>query len=301
MKRILVLGKGLVGASIKNHFENSLNEIRACSTEDVDLRVLSEIKAELKSFHPDVAIFAAGVSGGIQANLEESGSLAIENLLMMSNFFYAARDAQLPELINIVPACVYPGNLNKSMAPTDLFTGPMEESSLGYSTSKLAGLVTCQAIAKQQGLSWKSIIVTNLFGANMSNVKTKPHVIPDLINKFNSANKQSLKDVELLGSGLPVRDFLHVSDLGMAVETVLEYKGDETVINVSGSGAITIAELATKIAKIVDYKGVVRFNRKGLDGADFKVLDGTLIKSLGWEAKTSLDQGLKTLLEQQII
>lgn len=301
MKRILVLGKGLVGESIRSYFENSPNEIRACSTEEVDLRVLSEVKSELRRFNPDIAIYAAGVSGGIQANIQESGSLAIENLLMMSNFLYAARAIKLPELINLVPACVYPGSLKKNMSPKDLFMGPMEESSLGYSTSKLAGLVTCQAIAKQEGLSWKSVIVTNLYGTSRDNVKTKPHVIPDLVNKFSQAKKQSLGEVELLGSGLPVRDFLHVSDLGIAVETILNYKGDETIINVSGSGAVTIAQLARKIAKVVDYKGVISFNGKDLDGTDYKVLDGNLLRSLGWEAKTSLDQGLKSILNQQMI
>ena len=217
---------------------------------------------------------------------------------MISNFLYAARGVKLPELINLVPACVYPGSFKKNMSPKDLFTGPMEESSLGYSTSKLAGLVTCQAIAKQEGFSWKSLIVTNLYGTIRDNVKTKPHVIPDLVSKFSLAKMQSLREVELLGSGLPVRDFLHVSDLGIAVETVLNYKGDETIINVSGSGAVTLAQLAKKIAKVVGYKGAIRFNGEDLDGTDYKVLDGTLLRSLGWEAKTSLDQGLKSLLNQ---
>lgn len=301
MKRILILGKGLLGKSIQHHFENSRNEIRACSTNEVDLRILSEIEAELQRFNPDVVIYAAGVSGGIEANLQESGSLAIENLLMMSNFLYAARNFELPELINLVPACVYPGNLRKELTPAHLFAGPMEESSLGYSTSKLAGLVTCQAIAKQDGLFWKSLIVTNTYGTFSGQRTIKPHVIPDLVNKFVSAKKLSLGEVELLGSGLPVRDFLHVSDLGMAVEAVLNYKGEETVINVTGSGAITIAELATKIADLVDYKGDVRFNGMNLDGTDYKVLDGSLIKSLGWKAKTSLDNGLQAIIEAQMV
>ncbi len=301
MKRILILGNGLLGKSIKYHFENSENEIRACSTKELDLRILSEIEAELRSFNPEVVIYAAGVSGGIEANLQESGSLAIENLLMMSNFLYAARNFELPELINLVPACVYPGNLHKDMTPADLFVGPMEESSLGYSTSKLAGLVTCQAIAKQDGLSWKSLVVTNTYGTNSGNKRIKPHVIPDLMNKFISAKKLSIGEVELLGSGLPVRDFLYVSDLGMAVETVMKYNGEETVINVTGSGAITIAELAKKIAELVNYKGVIRFNGMDLDGTDYKVLDGTLIKSLGWEAKTSLDNGLQAVLNAQMV
>lgn len=300
MRRMLVLGKGLVGGAISSYFRISDYVVKSCSSDDVDLRVLAEVESELRSYRPDVVILAAGVSGGIEANLQVPGELSIENLLMMSNIFYAARKLEVPQLINLVPACVYPGNLNKVMTPDDLFAGPMEESSLGYSSSKLAGLVACRSIASQDGCNWKSMIVTNLYGP----VKRRgagEHVIPDLVKKFSAAKLHSKEVIELLGTGRSVRDFLHVSDLGAAVNALISYQGQEQVVNVNGSGAISISDLASCVAQIVGFKGQIVFNRPDLNGADFKVLDGSFIQSLGWRPKISLLDGLDMVFAQTLV
>lgn len=291
MRRMLVLGKGLVGSAISSYFRNTDFVVKSFSSKELDLRVLTEVESELKSYVPDVVILAAGVSGGIEANLQESGKLSIENLLIMSNILYAARKLEVPQLINLVPSCVYPGNLNRVMTPDDLFAGPMEDSSLGYSSSKLAGVVACRSIASQDGCNWKSVIVTNLYGT-VKRYGVNEHVIPDLFYKFSAAKLHSKEVIELLGTGRSVRDFLHVSDLGAAVDTLIGYQGQEQVVNVNGSGAISISALASYVAQIVGFKGQIVFNRPDLKGADFKVLDGSFIQSLGWRPRISLLDGL---------
>ena len=297
MKKILVVGKGLVGEAVESYFKETPNEIKVCSSSEIDLRILSEIQSELRNFKPDVAIFAAGISGGIEANLQKPGDLAMQNLLMISNFLFAAHESKVPQLLNLVPACVYPANLHRRLKPRDLFASPMEDSSLAYSTAKLAGLITCQALASQYDLSWKSVVITNLYGTSKNQKTMKPHVIPDLISKFQSAKARNATQIELFGNGLPVRDFLHVSDLGSAIEKILTSEGSEKIININGSGEVTIAELAIEIAKITKFKGRIKFSGSEMNGADFKVLDGTEIQELGWKPRISLQEGLQLLMK----
>jgi GDP-L-fucose synthase len=127
------------------------------------------------------------------------------------------------------------------------------------------------------------------------------HVIPELVKKFSVAKLHSTEVIELLGTGRSVRDFLHVSDLGAAVNALISYRGKEQVVNVNGSGAISISDLASYIAQIVGFRGEIVFNRPDLNGADFKVLDGSFIQSLGWRPKVSLLDGLNMVFEQTLV
>jgi GDP-L-fucose synthase len=185
------------------------------------------------------------------------------------------------------------------MTPEDLWSGPMEETSLPYSTAKILGITLINAARRQYGVNWISVIATNLYGDDSSIETHKAHVIPALLMKFTLAKNDGLAEVSLLGDGSPVREFLHVDDFASAIDYLIG-KGlfTDPVINVSGSASWTIRELAMIIKDATGYLGQINFTNDGRNGAMVKLLDGSRLHDLGWIPKISLIEGVNRVFEQ---
>jgi GDP-L-fucose synthase len=298
--KIVILGKGLVGSALIQRFSTVPNfEIIGIGRRDCDLRDRLLVENLLQTKKPDLVILAAGVVGGIEKNLSSPAELIMENSRIILNVLDAAVLVRIPKLINLVPACVYPAQINRRMKPEDLFSGPMEQSSLSYSTAKLAGVVMVSALRKEFGLDWVSAIITNLYGDNLVAENYKAHVIPALVSKFSEAKRLRLPTISLLGNGLPIREFLHVEDFAEAVLKVIELDFyDEEIFNIAGKEAISIRNLAELIKRISGYEGSLTFNNDGKNGAPKKLLDGSKIHELGWNAEVSLESGLERIFSK---
>ena len=298
--RVMILGKGLVGSALMQRLATVPNfEIIGIGRQDCDLRDRLVVENLFLAKKPDLVILAAGVVGGIEKNLSSSAELVMENSRIILNVLDAAVLVRTPKLINLVPACVYPARINHRMRPEDIFSGPMEQSSLPYSTAKLAGVVMVSTLRKEYGLDWVSAISTNLYGDNLDDENHKAHVIPALASKFSEAKRLNIPTVRLLGNGLPIREFLHIEDFAEAVLKVIELDFyDEKVFNIAGKEEISIRDLARLFKKTFGYEGSLIFTNDGKNGAPIKLLDGSEIQALGWEPKVSLESGLKRIFSK---
>ena len=83
-----------------------------------------------------------------------------------------------------------------------------------YAISKISGIKLCQALRKQYNFDAISLMPTNLYGTGDNYHPENSHVMPSLIRKFCNAVNSSSKDVVCWGTGEPLREFLHVDDLG---------------------------------------------------------------------------------------
>jgi len=298
--RVVILGKGLVGGALIQRLTLvPYLEIIGISRKDCDLRDRLEVENLFLSKKPDLVILAAGVVGGIEKNLSSPAELIMENSRINLSVLEAAISSRIPKLINIVPACVYPAYIEHRMKPEDLFTGPMEPSSLSYSTAKLAGVVMVSALRKEFELEWVSIIATNLYGDNFNDENHKAHVIPALVSKISEAKRLKLPNINLLGNGFPIREFLHVEDFAEAILKIIKLDFyDEEIFNIAGKEAISIRNLAELIKRISGYEGSLTFNNDGKNGAPKKLLDGSKIHELGWNAEVSLESGLERIFSK---
>ena len=296
--KIIILGKGLVGSALIEHLSHESNyQVIGIGRTECDLRDRIAVERLFISEKPELVIFAAGVVGGIEKNLSSPSELIMENSRIILSVIESAISNKIPRFINLVPACVYPANINRRMHPKDLFTAPMENSSLPYSTSKIAGLVMVSTARKEFGLNWVSLISTNLYGDNSSIQSHKSQVIPALMAKFTEAKRNKLSGIELLGDGSPIREFLHVEDLAIAVDKVIQAEVVQGgVLNIAGTESISIKNLAETIKEIVGFEGRIVFRSDGKNGATKKLLDGSEIQEMGWVPSISLRNGLNRIL-----
>jgi GDP-L-fucose synthase len=296
--KVTILGNGLVGSAIAETFIDNDFEVKSLGSKDLDLLNSVETNSFISKVGKDeVLIFAAGLSGGIAFNLENPYELFYKNLGMINNFISAAADNKIEKVINIVPACVYPANLNERARVEDLWQGSMEKSSLAYSTAKITGLVGIESVRKQFGLKWSNLIVTNVYGPHKKIQSKQMHVIPALIEKIKLAKSNGDKSVQILGDGTPVREFLFSSDLGDAVESFIrnDLWGIPT-LNIAGSEAISILELAKLIANELAYEGEILVEKGSNNGTSIKLLDDSIFRKSGWMPKTSLSAGVHVLV-----
>ena len=300
MSSVLILGRGLVGSAIADYLKrNSGHDVQTINKSEIDLRDLDALFLFLERIRPDILILAAGVVGGIEKNIEEPYLLGSENSKIIVNVIEVCAKLRIEKVINLVPACVYPSNIARRMTPEDLWSGPMEETSLPYSTAKLLGITLINAARRQYGVNWISVVATNLYGDDSSIETHKAHVIPALLMKFTLAKNDGLPEVTLLGDGSPVREFLHVDDFASAINYLIEKDlFTDSVANVSGSASWTIGELAMIIKGVTGYLGEINFADDGKNGAMVKLLDGSRLHDLGWKPKISLLEGVNRVFEQ---
>jgi GDP-L-fucose synthase len=297
--KILLLGNGLVASSIKKVLHTETNfTVSVVSKNDYDLTNFDAVYQMFNKSQPDLCILAAGVVGGIEKNMSKSSELIFTNSRIILNVIESLPKFNVKYFINLVPACVYPSNLLRPALPKDLFTSPMELSSLPYSTAKIASIVMVNALRDQSKLNYISLISTNVYGDNLEIETHKAHVIPALINKFTEAKLLNMKSITLLGDGSPVREFLHSDDLAMAVLRVIKDNlYQKNILNVAGGESITISELANLIKSISGYSGEVLFSSSEKNGTSVKLIDGSELRGYGWKPLTSLEQGIKKAFE----
>jgi len=152
----------------------------------------------------------------------------------------------------------------------------------------------CEAYRTEYGCNFISVMPTNLYGPNDNYDLQNSHVLPALIRKFHEAKENNQPFVEIWGSGMPKREFLHVADLAEACYFLMENYNDSTLINIGTGEDVTIKELAELIQEIVGFEGELRFNTTKPDGTPRKLMDVTKLTNLGWKYKIKLEEGIAT-------
>jgi GDP-L-fucose synthase len=297
--RIFVAGhRGLVGAAIVRRlraegFENLVLRGR----DELDLADASAVAEFFASERPEFVFDAAARVGGILANDTHPAEFLLDNLKIQNNLIESSWRQGVEKFLFLGSSCIYPKHAPQPMREEYLLTGPLEPTNEWYAIAKIAGIKLCQAFRKQHGFNAISLMPTNLYGPGDNFNLQGSHVLPALIRKFHEAREAGSPSVEIWGTGTPRREFLHVDDLADAALFLMEHYDSPEIINVGVGEDISIRELAELVGRVVGYRGELAFDTSKPDGTPRKLLDVGRLWSLGWTAKTGLEEGVQRTYE----
>jgi len=297
--RLLICGgSGLVGSALVRYFRKRPDFIVfAPTSSDVNLLDRDQIRGYTQEIKPDIIINAAGHVGGIHANNTYPYEFISKNLRMQSNLLDAALNASIERFLFLGSSCIYPRDAIQPIKEDYLLSGKLEETNKPYAIAKIAGITEIQAIRRQFGLKYVTVMPTNLYGPNDNFDPLSSHVLPGLIGKFVRAKEANDKEVELWGTGSPLREFLHVDDLASAIAHILNGYDNELPINVGSGLEVTIKNLAEIISRSVEFNGTIRWKQSMPDGTPRKILDSSRIRELGWTPTIELQAGIQATVK----
>ena len=294
-KKIYVAGhRGLVGSALVRKLEKEgFTNIITKTHEELDLTRQAEVEAFFETEKPDYVILAAAKVGGIHANDTYPADFIMKNLQIECNVIDAAYKNQVQKLLFLGSSCIYPRECPQPIKEEYLLSDYLEKTNEAYALAKIAGLKMCSYYNKQYGTNYISVMPCNLYGINDNFSLENSHVLPALMRKFHEAKERGDNTVTVWGSGKPLREFLNVDDLADACLFLMDfYRGDE-FFNVGYGKEVTIRELAELVKETVGFEGEIVMDPSKPDGTMRKLTDISRIKSLGWEPKISLEEGLR--------
>lgn len=297
--KIYVAGhRGLVGSAIVRGLKlKGYNNIIGRTHAELDLTDQYSVEEFFKTEKPEYVFLAAAKVGGIMANSEAPADFILENLKIQNNVIGMAYKYNVKKLMFLGSSCIYPKMCPQPIKEEYLLSGYLEETNEGYALAKISGLKMCQFFNKQYGTNYISVMPTNLYGPYDNFHPTKSHVMPSLIRKFHEAKVNNLPEVEIWGSGTPLREFLYSEDMADACIYLMEtYKGND-FFNIGTGKEITIKGLAELIKEVVGYEGNLKFDPTKPDGTPRKLLDVSRLEKAGWTYKTELRDGIKKAYE----
>ena len=296
--RFAIFGaRGMAGKAISRALEHSgyFQQLKP-TRDELDLLDPLAVQQWFIEHRPTVVVLAAAKVGGIHANNTYPADFLLENLKIQNHVIETAFRSRVRRLLFLGSSCIYPKFAQQPIKEEALLTGLLEPTNQWYAIAKIAGIKLCEALHQQHGFDAISLMPTNLYGPGDNYHPENSHVLPALIRRFHEATQAKSDCVTCWGSGTPLREFLHVDDLGEACVFALknwEQGLDEPpFLNVGTGNDLTIRELAEKIADVVGFQGKIVWNRNFPDGTPRKQLDVTRLQSLGWKSSISLDQGL---------
>ncbi len=301
--KIFVAGhKGMAGSAICRSLEKKgYKNIIKCSRKYLDLADINAVRDWYKINKPDVVILAAATVGGIQANNNFPVNFLLNNLKIQNNVIETSWKSGVKRLLFLGSSCIYPKFSKQPIKEEELLTGSLEPTNEWYALAKITGIKLCMALRKQYDFDAISLMPTNLYGPGDNYHLTNSHVLPAFIRRFDDALQRRDDNVTCWGSGSPMREFLHVDDLGDASVFVLEkWKpsiNEIKFLNVGTGIDLTIKELAEEVSLATQFKGKIIWDKSKPDGTPKKQLDISRLKNMGWNPKISLKEGLKNTVE----
>lgn len=298
MKIYVAGASGMVGSALTRALQkNPDNKVIRPNRHELDLRKRDDVLRFFTETSPDAVIVSAAKVGGIMANKNFPVDFLSENLQIQTNLLDGAHLASVSKLVFLGSSCVYPKHATVPIKEESLLSGALEETNEPYALAKIAGVKLVQAYREQYGRNWISVMPTNLYGPGDSYDDLNSHVIPSLLMKMHRSKDQDLEEVELWGSGSPLREFLFVDDLAEAILIAMKDYDDASPLNIGSGEELSIKTLAEHVSVTVGFEGTIRWNRSMPDGTPRKLLDSTKIRSLGWFPKLSLMEGLQLSYE----
>ncbi len=297
-KKIYVAGhRGLVGSAIvRNLKEKGYKNIITRTSKELDLTGTKAVFEFFEKEKPDWVFLAAAKVGGIHANNTYPVDFMLNNLKIQNNIIEASFKNNVKKLLFLGSSCIYPKNAPQPIKEEYLMTSPLETTNEPYALAKIAGICLCDSYNRQYGTDYIAVMPCNLYGINDNYHNENGHVLPMLIRRFHEAKLNGAKDVTIWGTGTPLREFLFSDDLADATVYLMENKSAKEIgkfVNIGTGIDLPIIELAKLIAKTVGFEGEIKLDTTKPDGTMRKVVDVNKLKELGWEAKTTLEEGLK--------
>lgn len=295
--KIYIAGhRGMVGSACWRALEaEGYNNLVGKTSKELDLRDQKAVEDFIRTEQPVAIIDAAAKVGGILANDTYPYEFLMDNMLIQNNLIRSAHENDVPKFIFLGSSCIYPKFAAQPLKEEYLLTDSLEPTNEWYAIAKISGVKLIEALRKEYGRDYVSLMPTNLYGPNDNFDLKSSHVLPAMIRKFHEAKLNGNTPVELWGTGSPMREFLHVDDLGQAVLFALENKLDEHLYNVGTGVDLTIKELAELIQSTVGHKGEIVWDRTKPDGTPRKLMDNSKIQSEGWKSQIQLSSGVETV------
>ena len=293
--KIYIAGhRGMVGSAIwRTLIAKGYTNLIGKSSAELDLRNQQAVRDFISEEKPDVIIDAAARVGGILANSNYPYQFIMENLQIQNNLIDSALQEGIEKFIFLGSSCIYPRLAPQPLKEDYLLSGDLEPTNEWYAIAKITGVKACQAIRKQYGKDYVSLMPTNLYGTHDNFDLNTSHVLPAMMRKFHEAKENSQAPVTLWGSGTPLREFLFVDDMAEAVVFALENKLPDYLYNIGTGEDLTIKELAETIQKITGHQGEIIWDSTKPDGTPRKLMDISKMHHLGWKHKVDLEEGIQ--------
>lgn len=301
--RVFVAGhRGMVGSSINRKLREQGVETITRTHAELDLTDQAAVGQFFRENTVDAVILAAAKVGGIHANNIFPAEFIYENLMIECNVIHSAFKAGIHKLLFLGSSCIYPRAVAQPMREDALLTGILEPTNEPYAIAKIAGIKLCESYNRQYGTDYRSVMPTNLYGPEDNFHPENSHVLPAMMRRFHEAARAGISEVIIWGTGLPRREFLHVDDMADASLFVLNcpenvYQANtepmQSHINVGFGEDVTIAELASLVAKVTGFDGRVSFDTSKPDGTMRKLMDSSRINAMGWKPTVTLTEGVE--------
>lgn len=299
--KIYVAGhRGMVGSAIVKDLENKgFTNIITRTSVELNLIDQNAVARFFEIEMPEYVFLAAAKVGGIIANNTYRADFIYENILIQSNVIHQSYKTGVKKLLFLGSTCIYPKMAPQPLKEEYLLTGILEETNEPYAIAKIAGIKMCDAYRDQYGCNFISVMPTNLYGFNDNYDLQNSHVLPALLRKFHEAKQSNEKEVLVWGTGNPLREFLHASDMANACVYLMQNYNDKGFVNIGSGKEISISDLAFLIKDIVGFKGNVVFDVTKPDGTPRKLTDTTKLNSLGWKYSIELREGITKVYNEK--
>lgn len=301
--KIYVAGhRGMVGSAIVvNLKKKGFTNIITRTSSELNLIRQDDVAAFFKEEQPEYVFLAAAKVGGIVANNTYRADFIYQNLMIQNNVIHHSYVNGVKKLLFLGSSCIYPKMAEQPLKEESLLTGLLEETNEPYAIAKISGIKMCDAYRSQYGCNFISVMPTNLYGFNDNYDLQNSHVLPALLQKFHNAKNNNEKSVIVWGTGKPLREFLHATDMADACVFLMEKYNEEGFVNIGTGKEISIYELALLIKKITGYEGKIIFDTTKPDGTPRKLMDVSKLTNLGWKYSIELEEGIREVYKTKFI
>jgi len=301
--KIYVAGhRGLAGSALTRRLRAAGYENLVLRTHaELDLADAVAVRRFFEAERPQYVLLAAAKVGGILANDTLPAEFIHENLAIQTSVIHEAWRAGVTRLLFLGSSCIYPRDCPQPMKEEYLLSGPLEPTNRPYALAKIAGIEMCSAYNRQYGTHFLAVMPTNLYGPGDNYDLRSSHVLPALMRKAHDAKSRGEDVLIVWGTGKPRREFLYSDDMADACVALLRLDDAHfnaatgtypPLLNIGSGSDLTIRELAELAARVVGFKGALRFDASKPDGTPRKLLDSSRLARLGWRPRVGLEEGI---------
>jgi GDP-L-fucose synthase len=303
-KRILVTGgAGFLGRRVCTLLrERGAGAVIVPRKDECDLTEQEAVRRLFAAQYPDIVMHLAAEVGGIGANRANPGRYFYANMSMGLHVIEASRTAGVEKVVQVGTVCSYPKHTPVPFSEMALWNGYPEETNAAYGIAKKSLLVMLQGYREQYDLSGIYLLPVNLYGPGDNFDLETSHVVPALIRKFCAAKNAGAREVEVWGTGSAGREFLYVDDAARGIVLATEHYDDPEPVNLGAGREIRIRDLVALIAKLIGFRGGIRWNTTRPDGQPRRMLDTTRAEQrFGFRAEVGLEEGLRRTIDWWIL
>lgn len=288
----------MLGRALTRFADTTVDKVFTPSRDDLDLLDESSTHRYIAGLKPDAIYHAAARVGGISANIAYPLSYLTENVRMDVNLLTSAMKLAVPRLVYMGSSCMYPRNLEHPMAESEILTGPLEPTNEGYALAKLVGWKMVKIIASDSSLSWRTVILSNLYGPNDHFHPSRSHLLAAIIAKMMEAMEKGEDYVEMWGDGSSRREFTFVDDVAeFLISSLPNLDRFPVTMNLGAGKDYSVREYYEYVAKVIGFPGSIRKDLSKPTGMRRKLMDSSLALEQRWEPKTDIEVGIRRTVE----